>query len=302
MMQIEWQRGGRDLVVAVQGCAHGALDDIYASLQRTEQQCGVRADVLLCCGDFQALRNEADMACLACPPKYRAMNSFWRYYSGEKVAPVLTIFIGGNHEASNHNLELYYGGWAAPNIYFLGFAGVVSVGGVRIGGLTGIYNGRHYRTGHYEAPPFSDDDMRSFYHIRELEVFRLMQLRQPACAQRLRRVRPLRRLPLEERRQQLEGEGRRVRVELAPRLRGGHRAVGFLRKISAADDDGGAAHSAIPAPTTRAAAVAPLDSNRQRIVADSRKPLDGPNTDTRVPPDTGPDGGTSALTCSAPCT
>ena len=68
------------------------------------------------------------------------------------------------------------------------------------------------------------------------------------------------------------------------------------------DDDAGAAHSAIPVPTTRAAAVAPLDSKRQRIVADSRKPLDVPNTDTRVPPATGPDGGTSALTCSAPCT
>ena len=54
-------------------------------------------------------------------------------------------------------------------------------------------------------------------------------------------------------------------------------------------------------PTTRAAAVAPLDSKRQRIVADSRN-VDGPNTDTRVPPATGPDGGTSALTCSAPCT
>ena len=27
--------------------------------------------------------------------------------SGEAKAPVLTIFIGGNHEASNHNWELY---------------------------------------------------------------------------------------------------------------------------------------------------------------------------------------------------
>ena len=107
------------------------------------------------------------------------MNSFWRYYSGEKVALVLTIFIGGNHEASNHNLELYYGGWAAPNIYFLGFAGVVSVGGVRIGGLSGIYNRRHYHHGHFEAPPFSDDDMRSVYHVRELEVVRLLALRRP---------------------------------------------------------------------------------------------------------------------------
>ena len=122
---------------------------------------------------------------MACPPKYRAMNSFWRYYSGEKVAPVLTIFIGGNHEASNHNLELYYGGWAAPNIYFLGFAGVVSVGGVRIGGLSGIYNRRHYHHGHFEAPPFSDDDMRSVYHVRELEVVRLLALRRPIDVLRL---------------------------------------------------------------------------------------------------------------------
>lgn len=43
-----------------------------------------------------------------------------RYYSGEKKAPILTIFIGGNHEASNYLQELPYGGWVAPNIYYLG--------------------------------------------------------------------------------------------------------------------------------------------------------------------------------------
>lgn len=46
-----------------------------------------------------------------------------RYYSGEKKAPVLTVFIGGNHEASNHLQELPYGGWVAPNIYYLGRLG-----------------------------------------------------------------------------------------------------------------------------------------------------------------------------------
>jgi lariat debranching enzyme len=105
------------------------------------------------------VRNQADLATMACPAKYRSMQGFYRYYSGEKVAPVLTIFIGGNHEAANHLWELYYGGWAAPNIYFLGYAGVVSVGGVRIGGLSGIYNGRHYDSGHYEVPPYNDSDM-----------------------------------------------------------------------------------------------------------------------------------------------
>ena len=167
------------VVIAVEGCCHGELDAIYASLALAEEQSGKRVDLLLICGDFQAVRNAADLAGMACPPKYRAMHDFWRYYSGEKTAPVLTIFIGGNHEASAHLCGLPHGGWAAPNIYYLGHAGVVRFGGVRIGGLTGIYNGRHYRHGHYEVPPFSDDDMRSFYHIRELDVLRLMQLRQP---------------------------------------------------------------------------------------------------------------------------
>ena len=167
------------MIVAVEGCCHGELDAIYASLALAEEQTGTKVDLLLICGDFQAVRNAADLAGMACPPKYRSMHDFHKYYSGEKVAPVLTIFIGGNHEASAHLAGLHHGGWAAPKIYYLGFAGVVRVGGLRIGGLSGIYNGRHYRLGHYEVPPFSDDDMRSFYHVRELDVLRLMQLRQP---------------------------------------------------------------------------------------------------------------------------
>ncbi len=55
------------------------------------------------------------------------------------MAPIPTLFIGGNHEAANYLWELYYGGWSAPNIYFLGFAGCVRFGGVRIAGLSGIY-------------------------------------------------------------------------------------------------------------------------------------------------------------------
>ncbi|PPR85900.1 hypothetical protein GOBAR_AA34790 [Gossypium barbadense] len=37
----------------------------------------------------------------------------------------------------------YYGGWAAPSIYFLGFAGVVKFGNICIGGLSGIHNEPH---------------------------------------------------------------------------------------------------------------------------------------------------------------
>lgn len=89
---------------------------------------------------------------------------------------MLTIFIGGNHEASNYLQELPYGGWVAPNIYYLGYAGVVRVNGIRIAGLSGIYKGHDYLKGRFEYSPYSENTKRSVYHVRQLEVFRLKQL------------------------------------------------------------------------------------------------------------------------------
>ncbi|XP_014498779.1 lariat debranching enzyme [Vigna radiata var. radiata] len=165
--------------IAVEGCMHGDLDNVYRTLQHLEKSQNTKIDLLLCCGDFQAVRNEQDLKSLNVPPKYRSMNSFWKYYSGAEVAPYPTIFIGGNHEASNYLWELYYGGWVAPNIYFLGAAGVVRFGNVRIGGLSGIYNDRHYRLGRFERPPYDQSTIRSVYHVREYDVRKLMELKEP---------------------------------------------------------------------------------------------------------------------------
>ncbi|XP_075402984.1 lariat debranching enzyme [Tenrec ecaudatus] len=165
--------------VAVAGCCHGELDKIYETLLWAERRGPGPVDLLLCCGDFQAVRNEADLRCMAVPPKYRHMQTFYRYYSGEKKAPVLTIFIGGNHEASNHLQELPYGGWVAPNIYYLGLAGVVKYRGIRIGGISGIFKSHDYRKGHFEYPPYTASTVRSIYHVRNIEVYKLKQLKQP---------------------------------------------------------------------------------------------------------------------------
>nr|XP_012233095.1 PREDICTED: lariat debranching enzyme [Linepithema humile] len=162
--------------IAVEGCAHGELEIIYETIQEIEKVDGRKIDLLICCGDFQAIRNLSDLKCMAVPDKYKDMCTFYKYYSGEKKAPVLTIFIGGNHEASNYLQELAYGGWVAPNIYYLGYAGVVQVAGIRIAGLSGIYKSQHWTQGHHEKPPYTDSTIRSVYHIRNLEVFRLKQL------------------------------------------------------------------------------------------------------------------------------
>ncbi|KAJ8713542.1 hypothetical protein PYW07_013912 [Mythimna separata] len=163
--------------IAVEGCAHGELEKIYECIETIQTREGIKIDLLICCGDFQSVRNHEDLGSMAVPEKYQNMCSFYKYYSGEKKAPIMTIFIGGNHEASNYLQELPYGGWVAPNIYYLGRAGVVKYGDLRIGGMSGIYKGQDYLQGHWECLPYTGRSLRTVYHIRCLEVFRLSQIK-----------------------------------------------------------------------------------------------------------------------------
>lgn len=125
----------------------------------------------------QAVRNAADLTVMSVPAKYRELGDFHEYYSGTKTAPYLTIFAAGNHEASSYLWELYYGGWVAPSIYYLGAANVLRLGPLRIAGMSGIWKGHDYRKPHHERLPFNGDDIKSFYHVRELDVRKLLQIR-----------------------------------------------------------------------------------------------------------------------------
>lgn len=135
-------------------------------------------DLVLIGGDFQAIRQPSDLTSMAVPPKYRQLGDFSQYYSGEKKAPFLTIFIGGNHESGNYLQELYYGGWVAPNIYYLGASGsVIYKNTLRISGISGIYNQPHYMSPRKEKIPLNNpSQVRSVYHIREHDVKKLEML------------------------------------------------------------------------------------------------------------------------------
>lgn len=114
---------------------------------------------------------------MSVPQKYKELGDFHEYYSGKRTAPYLTIFIGGNHEAGNHLFELHYGGWVAPNIYYLGAANVIRCGPLRIAGMSGIWKGYDFRKPHFERLPYNRDDIQSIYHVRELDVRKLLQIR-----------------------------------------------------------------------------------------------------------------------------
>lgn len=168
----------QNLRIAVEGCGHGVLHEIYASVAKACELKGwPDVDLLIIGGDFQAVRNASDLKAVSMPSKYYAMHDFHEYYSGLRTAPYLTIFIGGNHEASNYMWELYYGGWAAPKIYYMGAANVIRLGPLRIAGLSGIWKGYNYKKPHYERLPYNSDDVRSIYHVREIDVRKLLQIR-----------------------------------------------------------------------------------------------------------------------------
>lgn len=154
--------------IAVYGCVHGNLDQVYSK----------KADLILICGDVQTLRNQDDLSSICVPKKYKRLGDFQDYYLGKKQATCLTIFIGGNHESSAYLNDLKYGGWVAPNIYYLGLCGVVKYGNLRIGGISGIYNPLSFKRKRFETHPFDEGSLRTVYHYRLEEVLKLSQLQE----------------------------------------------------------------------------------------------------------------------------
>ncbi|KAK4173507.1 lariat debranching enzyme, C-terminal domain-containing protein [Triangularia setosa] len=168
----------KSLRVAIEGCGHGTLNAIYSSITAScKERNWDGVDLLIIGGDFQAVRNADDLTVMSIPAKYRELGDFPDYYSGKRKAPYLTIFVAGNHEAASHLAELHYGGWVAPNIYYMGAANVLRLGPIRIAGMSGIWKGHDYRKPHYERLPFNQSDTKSFYHVREIDVRKLLQMR-----------------------------------------------------------------------------------------------------------------------------
>ncbi|UMM13738.1 hypothetical protein L5515_001866 [Caenorhabditis briggsae] len=177
IVEEEVNNGEKKAKIAVVGCSHGEMDAIYETMALIEEKKGYKFDLLICCGDYQAVRNHGDLPHMSIPPKYRSLQTFYKYYSGEKKAPVLTLFIGGNHEASGFLCELPNGGWVAPNIFYMGFANCIQFAGLRIAGLSGIYSHGDVEFSHYERPAFAERDVKSAYHVRNVDMFRLRQLK-----------------------------------------------------------------------------------------------------------------------------
>lgn len=166
----------KTLNIAVEGCCHGELNKIYQALP-------AKIDLLIICGDFQAIRNPVDLDTMSVPDKYKKLGDFHDYYSGLKIAPVLTLFIGGNHESSSYLKELKYGGWVAPNIYYMGDFGCIWFKGLQIGGISGIYNQRSFYDSirgdnSDERLPYNAHTIRSIYQVKAKNYLKMYMMDQ----------------------------------------------------------------------------------------------------------------------------
>lgn len=68
---------GKKMKIAVVGCSHGEFEEIYKTIASIEKEENIKVELLLCCGDVQATRNQNDLACMA--SKYPDMCSFYKY-------------------------------------------------------------------------------------------------------------------------------------------------------------------------------------------------------------------------------
>ncbi|SCU93971.1 LAFA_0F19174g1_1 [Lachancea sp. 'fantastica'] len=168
----------QSLSIAVQGCAHGELSTIYKAI---EGRCKTKLpDLLIILGDFQSMRDEQDLESIAVPEKYKKMGDFYKYYTGELVAPLPTIFIGGNHECMRGLAELPFGGFVAKNFYYMGYSGSIVIKGIEISGLSGIYKRHDFNAARPSLSNIESEGwgkyVRNLYHVRKSDVLPLFML------------------------------------------------------------------------------------------------------------------------------
>ena len=137
------------------GDVHGKQDAMYETALRLQDRSKMAIDAVLQVGDFETIRTLDDLRQYYAPAEYHRVSDIVDYCSGVKQAPFFTAFIGGNHEAWTVLAEHNDGGFICPNIYYLGRAKAIDVKGVRVGGLTGIFNRDLYDVPLPEVPDWS---------------------------------------------------------------------------------------------------------------------------------------------------
>lgn len=161
---------------AVVGDVHGAMHAMIRLLCGWEKSRGRRLDFVLQVGDFEPHRDEIDLATMAAPAKYRKSGDFPMFSRGEAHFPWPLYFIGGNHEPYGFLQTLEAGGEAAPNCYFLGRAGLIEIAGLRVAGLSGIFQPQLFDVARPALDKFGTKSNKDWIGWNEGDIEKLLQM------------------------------------------------------------------------------------------------------------------------------
>lgn len=164
---------------AAVGDIHGGMHAMIRLVAAKQKELGTTIDFVLQTGDFEPMRNEADLATMAAPQKYRALGDFPEFFAGRAEFPWPVYFIGGNHEPYGYLDETPDGATLIKNCHYFGRTGSADIGGLRVAGISGIHSENHYQE---LRPPAAEIDRHAnklYTYFNEHDIAKMLEYGQP---------------------------------------------------------------------------------------------------------------------------
>jgi lariat debranching enzyme len=161
------------LLIAVVGDIHGRFHRVEVWMDALEKALGRPVDMVLAVGDVEAFRRADDQRRKM--TKRLMPAEFAEYADGQRQMKRPLYFIGGNNEDFEALHDAQEGMELAPQVFYLGRAGLQTLRGLRVAYLSGIHAPRFF-----EQPlkrPRALDTAKQAGYFRAPEVERVMHAR-----------------------------------------------------------------------------------------------------------------------------
>ncbi|MGK7923045.1 MAG: metallophosphoesterase [Trichodesmium sp.] len=165
----------QDIFFAVVGDVHGYMYQMIGLLQQWENKFGQKLDFVLQVGDFEPHRHEADLATMDAPAKYRKLGDFPDFYEHRAFFPWPIWFIGGNHEPYGFLDSILSGQEITHNSYYLGRVGSVVLAGLKVVGVSGIYQEEKFNASRPTISQINSLSNKEYIFFTEAEIIQALE-------------------------------------------------------------------------------------------------------------------------------
>ena len=166
----------QDFFFAAVGDVHGRMRGMVRLLQEWSRKAHKPLAFVLQVGDFEPHRHEADLATMAAPAKYKHLGDFADFHSLRARFPWPVYFIGGNHEPYGYLDQSPDGFELTPHCQYLGRVGTLETHGLRVAGLSGIYQEESFRLPRPPVERLGTVSNKAFAGFTEQDVDRALAL------------------------------------------------------------------------------------------------------------------------------